>query len=138
MPQFSGSFSGKSNSQEIVALKDVPGHELSLIEVSGPQTSTDPLWNGATVTYWGTGDLTAGNGSQTGYFMNRHANGDISRGTFAGTIATEAGAVTMRGDWKFAGGTGTFARVSGGGTYQGPITSPTEVELSWEGSYQLG
>jgi len=60
MPQFSGSFSGKSNSQAVVALKDVPGHELSLIEVSG------------------------------------------------------------------------------GGTYQGPITSPTEVEVSWEGSYQLG
>jgi hypothetical protein len=49
MPQFSGSFSGKSKSQALVALEDVPGHEMSLIEVIGPQTSTDPLWNGTSI-----------------------------------------------------------------------------------------
>jgi hypothetical protein len=138
MPQMSGSFSGKSNAQAAVMPKDMPGHELSLIEISGPQTSTDPLWNGATVTYWGIADLTAGNGSQTGYFTNQHTNGDISRGTFTGTIATQAGAVTMRGDWQHIGGTGSFSGITGGGTYQGRIISPTEVEVSWEGSYQLG
>ena len=26
---------------------------MNLVEVSGPQTSSDPLWNGATVMYWG-------------------------------------------------------------------------------------
>ena len=34
--------------------------------------------------------------------------------------------------------TGALARISGGGTYKGDITSPTEVQTSWEGTYQLG
>ena len=138
MTQVSGSFSGKSNAQAMVTLQDAPGHEMSLVEVSGPQSSSDPLWNGATVMYWGTADLVAGNGSQTGYFMNRHTSGDIDRGTFAGRITTGAAGTTMDGNWKYLGGTGAFARISGGGTYKGQITSPTEVEMTWEGNYQLG
>jgi hypothetical protein len=138
MPQFSGSFSGKSNSQALVALKDVSGHEMSLIEVSGPQTSSDPLWNGATVSYWGAADLVAGSGPQTGYFMNQHVGGDVDRGIFTGKITTEAGVATMEGTFNFSGGTGAFTSISGGGTYKGRITSPTEVEVNWEGSYQLG
>jgi len=137
MPNASGSFSGKTRSQAMLALNDAPGHELSLIEVTGPQTSSDPLWNGATVVYWGAADLVAGNGTQTGYFENRHPNGDVDRGTFAGKIATAGGAVTMEGRWNYTGGTGAFAKISGGGTYKGDI-SPTEVQTRWEGNYQLG
>lgn len=124
--------------QAAVALDDVLGHELSLIEVIGPQTTSDPLWSGATVVYWGSADLTAGNGTQTGYFMNRHPNGDIDRGTFAGRIATDASGATMEGTWTYFGGTGRFASISGSGTYKGRITSPTEVEVGWEGTYQFG
>ena len=40
MPQVSGSFSGKSTSQAMVSLQDAPDHEMSLIEVSGPKTSS--------------------------------------------------------------------------------------------------
>jgi hypothetical protein len=138
MPQISGSFLGTSNSQALVVLADAPGHEMSLIEVGGPQTSVVPLWSGSTVRYWGAADLIAGNGTQTGYFMNRHANGDIDRGTFSGKITTEGGASTMEGTWNFSGGTGNFARISGGGTYRGRITSPTEVDVGWEGTYELG
>ena len=137
MPQVSGSFSAKTNSQSMVTLHDVPDHEMSLIEVAGPQSSSDPLWAGATVSYWAVADLVAGNGPQTGYFINRHPNGDIDRGTFEGRITSAAGIVTMEGRWKYAGGTGAFAGITGGGTYQGRITSPTEVQTSWEGSYQL-
>jgi hypothetical protein len=138
MPHATGSFSGKSSSQAMLALADTSGHEMSLIEVSGPQSSADPLWDGATVQYWGVADLVAGNGSQTGYFINRHTTGEIDRGTFTGKITTDAGVSTMEGTWKYSGGTGTFARISGSGTYKGRIASPTEVEVSWEGSYQLG
>jgi hypothetical protein len=134
MPNFSGSFSGKTNSQAMVAVRDEPGHEIGVVEITGLQVSTDPLWNGATVLYWGISDLTGGNGTQTGYFMNRHANGDIDRGTFEARVTTKDGALTMRGSWKLVGGTGQFSRVSGSGTYTGRITSPTEVETSWEGS----
>jgi hypothetical protein len=44
----------------------------------------------------------------------------------------------MEGTYKNIGGTGRLAGISGGGTYKGRITSPTEVETSWEGNYQLG
>jgi hypothetical protein len=138
MPSFSGSFSGQTNSQAMLAVKDEPGHEVGIMEVTGPQVSSDPLWNGATVSYWGIADLVGGNGTQTGYFMNRHVNGDIDHGTFEARVTTEGNAVTMQGTWKLVGGTGQFARLSGSGTYTGRMTSPTEVETSWEGSYHLG
>src|SRR5215831_7299122 len=138
MTQFSGSFSGKSNSQAMIALKDTPGHEMSLIEINGPQKSSDPRWNGSTVSYWGISDLTAGNGTQTGYFMNTRANGDIDRGTFTARVTTADGATTMEGTWKHSGGTGAFSKITGNGTYKGRITSPSEVEVSWEGTYDLG
>jgi hypothetical protein len=137
MAQFSGSFSGKSSSQAMVVLKDVPGHEMSLIEISGPQKSSDPLWNDATVSYWGNSDLIAGNGTQTGYFMNRHANGDIDRGSFAAGVTTVDGVTTIDGTWKSLGGTGAFSRITGNGTYKGRLISPTELEVSWEGTYSL-
>jgi hypothetical protein len=70
--------------------------------------------------------------------MNRHPNGDTDRGSFAGRITTDAAGATMEGTWKFSGGTGRFAGLSGSGTYKGRIVSPTEVENAWEGSYQLG
>jgi hypothetical protein len=44
----------------------------------------------------------------------------------------------MEGSWQYTGGTGTFSGITGGGTYKGRITSPTEVQVNWEGTYQLG
>src|SRR5207237_692313 len=126
MPNASGSFVGKTSSQAMVTVQDVPGHELNLVEISGPQSSSDPLWNGATVSYCGTADLVAGNGTQSGYFMNRHTNGDTDSGTFECRITTAAGVVTMEGTWKFSRGTGRFSGLSGAGTYRGRMTSPTE------------
>jgi hypothetical protein len=67
MPNITGSFVGRANSQTLMALEDVPNHELSLVEISGPQTASDPLWNGAAVSYWGMADLVSGSGTQKGY-----------------------------------------------------------------------
>jgi hypothetical protein len=83
-------------------------------------------------------DLVSGNGSQKGYYINQRANGDTDRGTFECTITSAGGAVTLEGTWKSSGGTGALAGVSGGGTFRGRMTSPTEVETKWEGTYQLG
>jgi hypothetical protein len=47
MPNFHGSFVGNVNSQAMTTVKDVPHHELGLVQISGPQTVSDPLWNGA-------------------------------------------------------------------------------------------
>jgi hypothetical protein len=138
MPNFSGSFAGKASSQMTTVVGDVANHELGLVMISGPQTVSDPLWNGAIVSYWGMADLIDGSGPQTGYFVNRHSNGDIDRGTFDARITTAGGTAALEGTWKFSGGTGAFSRISGGGSFKTKLTSPTEVECNWEGAYQLG
>jgi hypothetical protein len=82
--------------------------------------------------------LIAGNGSQTGYYVNKHPNGDTDYGTFEARITTAGSAVTLEGTWTSTGGTGAFAKVTGNGTYKGVMISPTEVKTHWEGAYQLG
>ena len=137
MPSLSGSFSGKASSQTIAYVNDVPNHELHLNEISGEQKSTDNHWNNAAITYWSTVDLVAGNGSQRGYFLNVHEDGDSDNGSFEGKVTTTPQGVTLEGSWKYAGGTGKFKGLTGGGTYKGRLTSPTQVEMTWDGAYQL-
>jgi hypothetical protein len=138
MPNFHGSFVGKVSSQAMAVVTDAPNHELSLMQVSGPQTVSDPLWNGAKVWYTGIADLVSGNGTQTGYFVNQHPNGDIDHGTFEARITTDGGAAKLEGTWKSTGGTGAFAGITASGTYKGVMVSPSEVDTKWEGAYQLG
>jgi hypothetical protein len=134
MPKFSGSFVGKVSSQAMATVKDVPNHELSLVQIIGPQTVSDPRWKDAVVSYYGMADLVSGSGPQTGYYMNQHPDGDTDYGTFKATISGN----TLKGTWKSSGGTGAFKGMTGSGTFSGVMTSPTEVETKWEGSYQLG
>jgi hypothetical protein len=137
MPDCSGSFSGRATSQTTISLPDVSNHDLSLLEVRGVQKSADHNWDNAKITYWGTADLIAGNGPQRGYFVNEHADGDRDFGTFEGKIVTTGGEVTIEGMWKYTGGTGNFQGLTGGGSYKGRMTSATEVENTWEGTYEL-
>jgi hypothetical protein len=137
MPSFSGSFSGKASGQTIVYPNDVPNHELHLNKINGTQKSTDKSWNNAEITYWSTLDLVSGNGSQRGYFLNVHEDGDSDSGSFEGKVTTTAKEVTLEGTWKYSGGTGKLKGLTGGGTYKGRLTSPTQVEIAWDGAYQL-
>jgi hypothetical protein len=137
MPDCSGSFSGRATSQTTISLPDVSNHDLNLMEVRGVQKSTDHNWDNAKITYWGTADLIAGNGPQQGYFVNEHGDGDRDFGTFEGKIVTTGGQVTIEGTWKYTDGTGNFQGLTGGGPYKGRMTSPTEVENTWEGAYEL-
>ena len=138
MPNISGSFSGTTNSQTVVFLKDAPGHQLSLGEIVGVQESPVPLWDGSSLTYWSTVDLLSGQGTQRGYYVNAHTNGDRDWGTFEGKVTSVGSEVTLQGTFAFSGGSGTLSGVTGGGTYVGRMTSPTEVEMAWEGTYELG
>jgi hypothetical protein len=135
---FSGSFAGRARLQTTVGLSDVADHELMLVEIAGPQHSTDARWNDARITYWGTADLVAGSGPQRGYWVNEHADEDRDWGTFEGKITASGSQVTLEGTWTFTGGTGKFQGVSGGGNYRGRMTSPVDVEMEWQGNYQLG
>jgi len=120
-----------------MALHDVSNHDLNLIEVRGVQKSPDEQWNNSKITYWGTSDLIAGSGPQRGYFVNDHPDGDRDFGTFEGRIVTSGAEITLEGTWKFTGGTGKFKGLSGGGSYKGRMTSPVEVENTWEGKYEI-
>jgi len=137
MPNLSGSFSGRATSQSTIALHDVSNHELNLLEVRGVQKSPNEKWNNSKMTYWGTADVIGGNGPQRGYFVNEHADGDRDFGTFEGRIATSEGHVTIEGAWIFTGGTGALEGLTGGGSYKGRLSSPVEVENTWEGTYEL-
>jgi hypothetical protein len=137
MPRISGSFTGRTTMQSTAAIPDSDGHQLGLVEVEGPQKSSDPLWSDARITYWGSADLVAGNGPQRGYWMNRHANGETDWGTFEGKIITTGTQTSMEGTFKWAGGTGKFKGISGGGDYKGRFPSLIEVTNDWDGEYQL-
>jgi hypothetical protein len=56
-------------------------------------------------TYCATADTIAGNGTQRGYFVNQHQNGDRDDGTFEGTVTTANGAMSAEGTWQLTGGT---------------------------------
>ena len=137
MPNFSGSFSGRATSRATMALEDVPNHEMHLATITGFQKSSDDHWKDSRITYADMSDLVGGNGTQRGYFVNTHANGDRDIGTFEGKVKTAGAQVTIEGTWKYTDGTGQFKGITGGGTYKGRMTSPTEVENTWEGTYQL-
>ena len=137
MPNLSGSFSGRTTSQTVVSLEDVPNHELHLATITGLQKTGDANWKDSRITYWGASDLVGGNGPQRGYFVNLHPKGDRDIGTFEGKVVTAGTQVTIEGTWKYVDGTGIFKGIAGGGTYKGRMTSPTEVENAWEGTYEL-
>ena len=137
MPSITGSFSGRITKQSALPLSDQPNHEMSIAEVSGTQKSADPLWNNASITYWGVTDLLDGNGSQHGYYNNVHADGGRDYGTFEGQVTTAGGGMAVEGTWKFTGGDGEYRGITGGGTFKTVMKSETELEATWDGNYEL-
>jgi hypothetical protein len=135
--QITGTFSGKITTQAVASLFHEDNRALTLVVVAGPQTSPDPLYNGARITYWGTSDLQNGNGPQKGHWCNEHTDGDRDWGTFEGRIITSGQQVSMEGTFKFTGGTGKFKDITGGGKYKGHFPSITDVVNNWEGEYPL-
>jgi hypothetical protein len=137
MPSIQGSFSGKITKQSAMAPTDQPNHEMSIAEVSGTQTSADPLWNNSRIAYWGVTDLLNGQGSQHGYFNNVHGDKGRDWGTFEGKVTSAGGAVTVEGTYKFSGGDGELRGLTGSGKFKTVLKSETELECSWEGNYEL-
>jgi hypothetical protein len=137
MPAFSGSFSGTIRSQSIVSVPDQPDHSLGVAEVAGTQRSADPKWNKSAINYWAITDLLGAQGTQRGYFVNDHGSDGIDRGTFEGNVSVVAGQPVVEGKWKYTGGEGSFAGITGGGTFKTKLRSPTSLEATWEGAYEL-
>lgn len=136
MPKMSGSFNGMATWLTTIPQRDVAGHEVSLVEITGMQKSEDPHWNKANVTYWGVGDAIGGNGAQLGCYANRHADGDYDRGTFEARVTTTGGKTFMEGTWTMTSGTGKFDGATGHGTFRSRVLSASEIECTWDGEYQ--
>jgi len=137
MPAITASFSGKVRLQTAISAPDQLNHELNLAEIAGTQKSSDERWNNAAITYWGNADLVEGRGTQRGYFVNVHGEVDRDWGTFEGRVATTGGQITVEGTWQFTGGDGKFKGITGNGTFKTRLSSPTQVEASWQGNYEL-
>jgi hypothetical protein len=137
MPSVTGSFTGKITKQTTLPLTDQPNHQLGIGEVNGTQTSTDPLWNNSKLTYWGVTDVIDGKGTQRGYFNNIHADGGRDFGTYEAQVTATGGRMTVEGTYKITGGEGQFRNVTGGGRFKTVMKSETELEASWEGTYEL-
>ena len=138
MPNFSGSYTGRAQSQSVLVIPDVADHTLALAIIPAVQKCTDPLWDGATCSYCGTTDTVAGQGTQSGYYINTRAGGDQDHGTFKGSVATNGGEMTVEGTWTSTGGTGKLSKVSGNGTFKARTVSATDIEVVWDGTYSLG
>ena len=137
MISVSGSFSGSIRTQSVISLNDVPNHSLGVAEVAGTQSSSDPRWDNSAITYCGTTDMQGTQGTQRGYFLNDHGSAGQDHGTFEGNVSVVAGEVVVEGTWQYTGGAGDFAGITGNGTFKTRLTSPTTVEASWQGAYQL-
>jgi hypothetical protein len=85
----------------------------------------------------GISDTVAGNGSQRGHFLNERPDGSRNWGTFDGKVTTSDNKTTVEGMWQFSDGTGLFAGIKGQGTYKTRLTSPTDVQCTWDGRYEL-
>jgi hypothetical protein len=110
---------------------------LNLAEIGGTQKSSDEKWHNAAITYWGTTDVVAGNGSQHGYFANDHGADGRDWGTFDGKVATNGAAITVEGTYQFTGGSGKFKGLTGGGKFKTTMSSPRDVAATWQGTYEL-
>jgi hypothetical protein len=137
MPSNSGTFSGKITKQTTMSLTDQSAHDMNIAEVAGTQKSADALWNGSKITYWGVTDLLDGKGSQRGYFNNIHTDGGRDFGTFEGKATAAGSGMTVEGTYKFTGGDGMYVGMSGGGKFKTTMKSETEIECSWDGTYEL-
>jgi hypothetical protein len=137
MPKISGSFSAYVSAETTLFPEDQPNHQVQLAEVHATQRSDDLSWNNGRLTYCGVTDLVSGTGTQQGYFVNEHTDGDRDCGTFEGRIATASGQATIEGTFTFTNGTGKLKGIRGNGTFKGRQVSPTEIEMSWTGAYEV-
>jgi hypothetical protein len=137
MTEFAGSFIGRIRTLNVISLSDQPQHELQTGEISGPQTSTDNLWNAAKVTYWANTDLIAGKGTQRGYYLNERPDGSRDWGSFEGKATTSQGQTVIEGTWQSTDGTGKFAGIKAQGTFTTRMASPNDVQCTWQGKYEL-
>jgi hypothetical protein len=137
MPSNGATFSGLITQQFQMVLADQPNHAMSIVEVSGTQRSADPLWDNSKITYWGMTELLDGKGTQRGCFNNVHPGNDRDWGTFEGTVTATGDGISIEGTYKLTGGDGRYQGIKGDGKFKVFTKSETEIECSWQGTYEM-
>lgn len=137
MVSVSGSLTGNIRAQSAISIPDQPNHSLGIAEVTGIQNSSDENWNNSICTYWAVVEITGSAGTQRGYYSNDHAGAGREDGSYEGKVSVVNGRVIVEGTWESTRGTGKFHGLRANGTFRTEQTSPTEIEVAWEGSYEL-
>ena len=137
MVSVSGSLTGNIRAQSAISIPDQPNHSISIAEVGGTQNSSDENWNNSICTYWAVVEITGSAGTQRGYYSNDHADAGREYGSYEGKVSVVNGQVIVEGTWESTRGTGKFHGLRANGTFRTEQTSPTEIEVAWEGSYEL-
>jgi hypothetical protein len=137
MPDISGSFTAHITAETTLFPEDQPNHQVQLAEIHAIQRSPDPSWNNARLTYCGVTDLVSGNGTQHGYYVNEHSDESSDRGSFEGRVTTTGGQTTIEGTFTITSGVGKLKGIHGSGTFKGRQVSPTEIEMTWTGAYEI-
>jgi len=117
---------------------DDPRHEMTLIRRLDVQIGT---LGEAQVSIVGVSDLVAGSGTQRGHLVNTFSDADKTFSSYEGQVNPDPKAggppeITFSGKWQFTGGTGKWKGITGGGTYQGGVTS-AGLTYQFEGEYEV-
>ena len=110
---------------------------MQIAEIHAIQKSPDPNWNNSQLIYHGVTDLVAGTGTQHGYYVNEHADGDRDCGAFEGKVTMAGDQAMIDGTFTFTSGTGKLKGIRGNGNFKGRQISPTEIEMTWNGTYEV-
>ncbi len=128
---------GKPDVQQKADVPDHAGHMLTLAQMKC--TWTKPLEVDGVQDKDGVdsavGDVRGSMGTSHGYYIDTMANGDKTFVRWQGTDNMKDG--TSEGKWSYAGGTGKFKGLKGGGTYKGKTAQDGTVSFDVEGEYTL-
>jgi hypothetical protein len=137
--QVSGVFSMKVGQQQALPVAGPADPVLLLTQSSGMNRNTGKVayMDGAEVINREIADLTQGNGPHQGYTTEIHGP-DTSVARYQGKVVTTLGpdqkpVTRFEGSWSKFKGTGRYEGVTGAGSYQGRMTSPTEYTVEWRG-----
>ncbi len=117
---------------------NMPNGKVVLTIRRNSTRSDNPDWDGTEGVFYNLAIQTGGSGTDVGYVVRTHKNGDMSYSTYSGTTNVvskpdKTWEATWKGSWESVGGTGRYAKLKGGGTYSGKANSNEHFGTDWEG-----
>lgn len=111
--------------REVIRPGDRADHEMILAIRTHVISSKDPDFDGSEQTVYAYQDEYAHSGTQQGYFLYSLKSGEKIWAKFSSvdstTVIQASWEATYQGVFRFIGGTGKYAHIRGGGSYQGKV-----------------